>query len=202
MNVRLKYTTKFTAGIFYDGELQMNNYTVHLKMITVTTDGEDQNIALDRVKYFIHNQLGHSVFINGADQEQCQALLAAGVRISNLPEEPVDQIIGMMMYSKLNAIMEDRIVLAEIELSSEMGDNVVYCHCDEEPLGPIELPGWWNESDTSHCDLSSFQNKKIVSIASELNWKDLRLNWTDDDVTINEGDNTVLFANFKKDETE
>jgi hypothetical protein len=34
-----------------------------------------------------------------------------GINVTTLPEEPVDQIIGMMLYYKLNAIMEGRMIV-------------------------------------------------------------------------------------------
>lgn len=201
MNVRLQYTTGFTAGIFYANELRMNNYHIRLSLTTITEDGNDHNVALDRVKYFIHNQLAHSVFINGTDSEHCQSLSAAGVRITNLPDEPVDQIVGIMLYCKLNAVMEDRMVITEIEFSSDLGDNVVYLHNSEEAQGPFVDTGWWNESDTSHCDISIDQSK-VVTINQGDSWRGAGLNWSDETVTtVFNSDNKVLFADFAKDET-
>jgi hypothetical protein len=52
MNVRIKFPINFTAGIFYHDELQMNNYSVNLSMLTNSLDGKINNIALDRIKYF------------------------------------------------------------------------------------------------------------------------------------------------------
>ena len=39
MNVRIKFPITFTAGIFYNNELQMNNYMVNLSMLTNSNDG-------------------------------------------------------------------------------------------------------------------------------------------------------------------
>jgi hypothetical protein len=200
MNVRLSYNTGFTAGIFYDGQLRMNNYRIKLNIVTISHDGEDHNVALDRIKFFIHNQLAHSVFINSANTEQCQRLVEAGVRITNLPEEPIDQIIGIMLYCKLNALVEDRFVAHEIEIASELGDYITYFHNDEENLGPLEDAGWWNESDTAHCDLKNLDSK-IVDIQKIVSWKDLNLAWEQDQPTDIDIDNTVLFADFSRDDT-
>jgi hypothetical protein len=201
MNVRLQYDTAFTAGIFYSGQLMMNNYRLKLDIITMSTEVDDHNIALDRIKFFIHNQLAHSVFINSADIERCQRLISAGIKITNLPEEPVDQIIGIMLYCKLNAIVDDCLAVHQIKISSELGDNIVYFHSDDESLGPLETPGWHNAKDTAHCDLSKL-DLKVVDIQQMISWKDLGLNWKIDQAADNNSkDNTVLFADFTKDET-
>jgi hypothetical protein len=52
MNVRLQYTANFNAGIYYNGQLQMNNYAAKIYMLTNTPDGTASNVALDRIKHF------------------------------------------------------------------------------------------------------------------------------------------------------
>ena len=50
MNVRLKHDMSFTAGVYYNGEMRMNNYNLRLWMITNTYDASSHNISFDRVK--------------------------------------------------------------------------------------------------------------------------------------------------------
>jgi hypothetical protein len=202
MNVRLRYSTVFTAGIFYADQMSMNNYQVKLHLTTNSGDGDDHNIALDRIKYFLHNQLNSTVFINGSETSQCRAFAAAGIKMTTLPEEPLDQVIGIMLYCKLNAMLEDRMIIDEIEICSELGENIVYLHSDQESLGPFSLPGWWSESDAVHCDLTLFDSEKIVALHHlGAGWRELGLNW-DQQISIEVGDdNKVVFADFVKDET-
>jgi hypothetical protein len=68
MNVRLQYNTTLTAGLFYNGSLSMNNYTIKLSMITNTYDPEEHNIAYERVKYFIGQICESAVFISPSTQ--------------------------------------------------------------------------------------------------------------------------------------
>ena len=202
MNVRLETTLHFTAGVYWENQLRMNNYRLKLYMITVSTNGDEHNTALERIKYFIHDRLDSTIFINRLHNEQCQRMSAAGLKITTLPEEPVDQVIGMMLYCKLNAIMEDRMIVHEIAISSDLGDNITYLHCDDENLGPLNEDGWWYEPDPIHYDLSLLGENKIVNVSHNGTWRELNLAWTD--AEINEGiksvDNTVMF-DFKKDET-
>lgn len=201
MNVRLETTLHFTAGVFWENQLRMNNYRVKLYMITVSTDGNEHNIALERIKYFIHNRLDSTIFINKSHYDQCMALSSAGLKITTLPEEPVDQVIGMMLYCKLNSIMEDRMIVHEIAVSSDLGDNITYLHCDDENLGPFNEDGWWYESDPIHYDLSLLKENKIVSVSHNGTWRELELAWANVQSSIESiDDNTVIF-DFKKDET-
>jgi hypothetical protein len=202
MNVRLKYATTFTAGVFYADQLRMNNYQVKLKLITDSESGDDHNIALERIRYFIQNQLTSTIFINSQHVEQCKALANAGLKITTLPEEPIDQVIGIMLYSKLNAIVEDRMIVFEVETSSDLGDNIIYLHDEEEAQGPFADYGWWKESDAVHCDLSLFDSNKVIAL-NHLGavWKDVGLNWSQTDIPTVDDNNIVVFADFTKDET-
>jgi hypothetical protein len=203
MNVRLQYPTTFTAGIFYAGELRMNNYRVNLHLTTGNAVGDEHNVALDRVKYFLHSQITSSVFINRENLFGCQALTAAGIRITTVPEEPVDQVVGIMLYCKLNAIMEQRMSITEIELASELGDSIVYMHNNLENLGPIEDLGWWHDPEPTHVDSAVIDVDNVVPMNYNSSWKELGLAW-DTEVVVSqpdEADNKVVFADFSKDDS-
>jgi hypothetical protein len=202
MNVRLRYSTVFTAGIFYADQMRMNNYQVKLHIITNSEEGDDHNIALDRIKYFLHNQLNSTVFINSAEADQCRAFASAGIKITTLPEEPLDQVIGIMLYCKLNAILEDRMIINEIEICSELGENIVYLHNEQDAQGPFADTGWWTDPDTVNCDLTLVETEKTVSLNRVcVGWRELELEWNNSAIINVNDDNKVVFADFAKDET-
>jgi hypothetical protein len=202
MNVRLKYSTAFTAGVFYDSQLLINNYRLTINFITVSNDSHNQNIALDRIKYFIHRQLESSVFVDSNNVEQCQRLSAAGVRITTLPEEPVDQVVGIMLHCKLNAIVEDQMAVIETEIASDLGENISYLHDNEEQLGPLTLAGWWHESDASHFDQQLIANDNVVAMRSNHSWREVNLHWHEQSsITEVDPDNKLVFADFQKDDS-
>ena len=128
MNVRLKYDINFTAGIYYNDSLRMNNYSMRLWLLTNTTEAENHNIAFDRLKYFIYSEIDSTIFINQENIKQCQLFATSGLKITSLPGETVDQLIGIMLYYKLNAILEDRLLVVENEISSTLGENMTYLH--------------------------------------------------------------------------
>lgn len=201
MNVRIKYTTEFTAGVFWDRRLIMNNYRLILNLTTVSPDGSDHNIALERIKFFIHHQLANSVFVCDRHQSNCQSLSNAGVRITTLPEEPVDQVIGIMLYLKLNAIMENRMVITQSELSSDLGEHIWYLHDEEEVLGPFETAGWWMDCGTEHFNDQLIESDKVLSMPTAISWASVDLAWADDTEQLNSDDEKVVFADFQRDES-
>lgn len=199
MNVKLVYSLNLTAGIWWDGRLIMNNYDVTFKMLTVSTDHANQNIALDRLRYVADQCFADTVFICDTDQEQIKKLQAAGIKISVLPEEPVDQIIGMAMFAKINAVMEGHIVLRSVLLSSSAGDNITYEHEYSEEIAPFNTPGWWlDPGPTTNIKFSDSDPDAVLVIPDNTVWRDVGLEWNDE-ITESEAGNILVFAEFKND---
>ena len=202
MNVRIQYPLSFTAGIYYNNQMQMNNYVAKLYMMTNTPDGVANNVAFDRIKHFVYSELDSSIFISSTHEEQCKKYIDAGLKITTFPGDPVDQLVGIMLFSKLGAIMEDRIIVGEVELSSSLGDGLIYIHGDNENIEDINPPAWWESVDLIHCDGDLIDTDKIVTMHHGSVWRDLDLQWPDiEDVTEEpeeESGNTVVFADFKR----
>ncbi len=202
MNVRLQYEVDFTAGFFFNDMLRMNNYKIRLWVMTTTTDSESHNIAFERIKHFIGQSLDSGVFINKDNEEQCKLLASAGVKIITLPEEPVDQLVGIMLYCKLNAICEDRMVIGEVEVRSELGGEVTYMHGEDEPIGPYDQAGWWNDANLIHYHSKITETENIVSLSTIASWRELDLHWPEDEIDNSQNTgNTIVFGNFGRDDT-
>ena len=203
MNVRLQYTIPFTAAVHYQDRLIMNNYLLRTYMITNTSNAENHNIAFERLKYFITEEMDSTVFINSTCVEACERYLAAGMKITTLPNEPVDQTIGVMLFCKLNAIMEDRITIVETELSSAIGDNMVYMHGEHETTDNLIFPEWWNTADVVHCDADLIDSDNVLSLLRSNVWQELDLGWPDTEPASepSEATGNIVFADFGKDET-
>lgn len=200
MNVRLQYAMQFSAGVYYGEMYRVNNYNLTLWMMTNSHDPEDHEISFERIKHFVYSKMDSTVFINDNNTEQCQRLIAAGLDVTTLPGDPVDQLIGIMLYYKLNAIAEGRMLVVETELSSQMGGNMVYLHSDDENTNLSHYPDWWTTADLVHCDLDLIDQDKVVAMHQAAAWRDLNLNWPDT-IASTVNDNTVVFADFGKNET-
>lgn len=197
MNVRLKYDMHFNAGVYYNNVLHMNNYSLRLWMTTNSENSADQNVAFERIKYFVYTQMDSTIFINKELDHHGRQFVDAGLNITTMPGDPVDQLIGIMLYYKLNAITEDRMTIAETEISSTHGENMTYLHSDFEKTSGYEQPDWWTMPDLTHSDIVPADSEKIVSISQNTAWRDLELAWDDVPVSDPTG-NIVVFANFKQ----
>jgi hypothetical protein len=152
---------------------------------------------MDRLKCFVLGELESTVFINQSLQERGELMSMMGINITVLPEEPVDQIIGIMLFHKLNAIMEGRMTVDSLDISSSLGDSVWYQHDVEDAPGPFAQPGWWHDSGPSHSLLSPTDTDNVVKITDN-QWREYGLEWPEE--TAEHSGNTVVFANFPRNE--
>ena len=64
MNIKLHYKLNFCAGVFFNNTVFLNNYEVELDLVTASTNGHEQNVALDRAKYFVEHVCRGAFFVN------------------------------------------------------------------------------------------------------------------------------------------
>lgn len=197
MNVRLRYELPFTAGIYHNGRFCMNNYNLRVLMATVSEDPDDQSTAFERLKYFVYTCMESTIFIDASETDQCNRYAQAGLRITPMPGEPVDQLIGIMLYHKLNAVMENRMIVYETELSSAVGEYMTYLHSEEEHTVGYVQPEWWTAADLTHSEFAPANSDNVVAIPQATAWRELELEWADDLADDNTG-NVVVFADFKQ----
>ncbi|WP_353482409.1 hypothetical protein [Haliscomenobacter sp.] len=198
MNVRLQYDLDFLAGVYYEDQLQMNRYTVSLNLLTKSKDSASTNIALDRAKAFVHGALESTVFINQANVERAEFMQMIGINVTTLPQEPVDQIVGMMLYYKLNSVMEDRMTVTGLDIASSLGDNVWYQHDEEDLSGPFAEDGWWYRASMQHESIERDPEPGNIVKVMSTGWYELDLEWPENTAIVS--DNTVVYANFPRNE--
>lgn len=202
MNARLDYDTDFLAAIYWQDRVMFNQYHVAIKMRTLTMDSDENNVALDRMRHIIHDMMTNSVFVHEEDRSAIKKLEAAGIRVISLPEIPVDQIVGMMLFSKITAAMEDRMEIGQVSVSSGLGEGIVYHQDASESVGPFEAAGWWKDPEP-RAQGTVTPGGKVVKLQRAATWRDLDLHWDSED----EGEEPVEETNktvvaFRKDETE
>lgn len=200
MNVRIRCDLNFGATVYYDSQFRVNQYSLRLWMTTNHPDPATHNVALDRIKYFVYNELDSTVFINVEHRTQCEKLVAAGMDITTLPTEPVDQVIGIMLFHKLNAVMEQYMIIEETEISSLLGDSITYLHSENELTNGVNLSDWWTAADPIHCDRDMLHSESVLSLPRVSAWRDIDLSWPEY-VSDTDPGNVVVFADFKTNET-
>lgn len=189
MTTRIERDFEFQAGVYFKDEFLMNLYTVSLYMEVETDSIREQNVAMERIKYFLNECLENSIFVLQSENKTIEKYMACGFRVCTLPEEPYDQIITLMLLTKLNSITEGRLVITDITLGSRISDQVKFT-CDiENPRGPFEEQGWWTDNSTSICSATktSVKKDKIVKLVKTVptDWAEYNLVWKEKDIKAN-----------------
>jgi len=120
------------------------------------------------------------------------------MNVTTLPDEPVDQIIGIMLYCKLNSIMEDQIIVTKLDIQSYLGDSVWYQFDEEDSLGPFKADGWWHKPTCQHDDLEQDNGANNVVRVASTGWPEYGLDWPD--AQPENAGNTVVFTKAHQDE--
>lgn len=198
MSARIQRSFVFQAGTYFEGKFYMNMYDVEVYFSVETSSIREQNIALDRIKFFLAETLANSIFIQDNEEQTIEKYLLADLKVCTLPDEPYDQIIGIMLMTKLNAIAEGRLLVTDISITSELSDGVTVSHSFDENMGPFADEGWWNDSSNRISGTTSTTKKstKIVKLTKpSVDWADVFLAWENEKDIVVPG-TEVVFANF------
>lgn len=196
MTARIQRSFDFMTGVHFGTEFYANLYEFDASFDVETESIEEQNIALERVKHFLYNVVQHSVLVSDKETEVINKLVNMDIRVCSLPEEPYDQIVGIMLTSKINAITEGRLVLTDISITSKLSDGVICLHSIEENIGPFKLPGWWNDTSPNLADIKQKGKKVIALKKTTTEWSDFNLSWVADEPKKTESE--IVFVNFDK----
>ena len=204
MNAKITYQTDFLAGVVWENTLLMNHYYLELDFITNTADPVDQNVALLRIRHILEDRLTDSYFVRQDDQDTIERLQLASAKVSELPEDPVDQVIGMILFNKISAITEEKLIMKTLKIKSQLGDSIIYEH-DSDDAEFFAGDGWWNHPGP-HCSdfvpmaLDSIENLRIIYNAKQ--WRELNMYWNSDGPVAGESGNVVIFDEHKKDHSD
>jgi hypothetical protein len=154
--------------------------------IDVETDSiREQNIAMERLSYYMSEYLEDAVFIKDSNKKMIDLYTAAGLKVCTLPEEPHEQIISIMLMVKLNAITEGRFVITDLSVTSSTAGVSYLCDMDSS-LGPFLASGWWDKSDASISSPKQNKKDKIVQLftTSNTDWSEFGLGWKEKPITL------------------
>lgn len=174
-SLRIEKDFGFQTALHFAGEFWINSYVITLSMIVETESEHEQNIAVERIAYYINNVLQNSILVESNDVKAIEKYTNAGLRVCELPAEPYDQLFASVLMLKLNSIMEERLRITDMVLSSSMSDGVRYSIVFEVAENSYSRNHWWNKSCTSIKDEDIGDN--IVRLFDNNEWVDLGLSW-------------------------
>lgn len=177
MNTRIEKDFYFHAALHFENKFYINSYEITLSMLVETNCPREQQIAIDRISHYFKNIFTDCIFIHMLDVDSIKKYKNAGIRVCQIPEEPWDQVVAMVILTKLNAIMEGRIKITDMVLGSVMSEGVRYSIVSEEAENVLSGNNWWNNASISTSNENSFEGENIVKLFYEDEWVNLGLSW-------------------------
>lgn len=194
MATKIEREFAFQAAVHFEGNFLMTVYELSLGMEVDTASIKEQNIAMDRIHYFLHECLGNSIFVQDSEKKVIEKYMQADIKVCTLPDEPYDQIVTILLLLKLNAITEGKLHITDISLMSGLSDDVKFVY-DVETVAnhPFGNKGWWCDSSTSISDIikSTKKDKIVRLIKQHSDWAAVGLDWEQKEYTTTE----IIFNN-------
>jgi len=179
----LKYRYNFLAMMHGSDRLYCNNYELKL-YLTVNTDSEfDQDIAFNRMDFFIQEIISNAVFVHEDEPELLERYMNLGIPAIAIQEPgTIDHMILMTLVTKLNAICEDAVIIYNGEMSSVLGQGVEYVYFvdGEEIVLSDQADKWWNDTGPTFISkdcLTTPEEQTVHDFEPKITWKDYDLVW-------------------------
>lgn len=177
MSTRIEKDFTFHSAVHFNEKFYINSFRTTLSIMVESEDVREQNVAMDRLEYFFHEVLNNSLFIDENLTELIKTYKNAGIRVITLPEEPYDQIIGMVLLLKLNSIMEGKMHITDLNISSYLSDDVRFTIVSEIAEHLFDDNEWFHRNSLE--TENNIQNESKVVKLFEDCWSELGLNWKD-----------------------
>lgn len=179
MTTRIERDFSFQTGVHFENKFYINLYDVTVSMLVETDSIREQNIAMDRAIHFLASVLQNSVLVEAIETEAIKKYRDAGLKICELPDEPYDQIVSMVILLKLNSIMEDRLKITDLMLSSTLSEGIRFTMVAEVAEAVLAGNHWWNKTTVclNDAEICPSPSDNVVKLFDDTHWTDLGLSW-------------------------
>jgi len=158
------WSTEFKSILIVDNELFHNIYNIKLFIRPTTDNLVEQSEYFERLK-FLYTYIFANTVIGFREEPLYQILKTeTNNRFIELPKPPYDQIMAAVCFTKSNAILDGKIIVDSVELSSYQGDGISYTVTkDGSEIELLDIDNWfstkynkfdpwWLRSDTATYD--------------------------------------------------
>lgn len=177
MSSRIVKDIAFISAVHFENQFMINLYECDLAMLVHTDDHREQRIAIERLSHFVTNHLQNSLIISSEEKEMIVKYENAGLRLCVVPEEPYDQILGLILMNKFNAIMEGRIEIIDMTFGSKLSDYIKFDISKEEAESMYPNKAWYNDNTVAIKDTK--KKEKVVKLFAPNEWEDNNLSWVE-----------------------
>jgi len=177
MSSRIIKDIAFFAGVHFENSFMINLYECDMGMLVHTDDVREQRVAIERIMHFVTNHLTNSLIIAQQEKDAIQKYEAAGHRLCIVPEEPYDQILGLVLLNKFNSIMEGKVEIIDITFGSKLSDYIKFQISKEEAEEMYPSKAWYNSPNVDMKDVPKKKRDKVVKLFEPDEWEQNDLTW-------------------------
>lgn len=179
-NTRIERDFCFQTGLYFEDKFHIGVYDITMSMLVETDLIKEQNIAMDRIIYFLNEVMQNSVLVSSRNQDVIKQYQNVDLRVCELPEEPYDQILAMILLLKLNSIAENRLKITDLVIGSSLSDGVRFNVVSEVAEGAFSGKYWWNSPCVAmnSRDFEIGDHSKVIKLFTD-DWVNLGLSWRD-----------------------
>jgi len=140
------WKTKFKSIIIVEGELFQNEYKVNLHITPYTADLKEQTTYFERLKHLLEQVFANTITTWREESLYEVLKVSSSNRFIELPKPPYDQIMAAVTFCKANSILDGKILVNKLELSSWQGDGITYTvDKDSKELLLLDTPQWFTD---------------------------------------------------------
>ena len=145
-NRSFSWNTEFKSIIIVDDELFHNNYKLKFYIQPITPNLKEQSQYFERLKFLFQYAFANTI-VTFRDEPLYDVLAEnTNNRFVELPREPYDQIMAAVCFTKSNAVLDGKILVNKLELSSYQGDGIAYTITKDGPeIELLDVDNWWSE---------------------------------------------------------
>ena len=164
MSNNFTWNTKFKSIIIVDSELFQNEYKIKLHITPYTADLKEQTKYFERLKNLFDQIFSNTITTWRNEPLYITLKKSSTNRFIELPKPPYDQIMAAVCFCKANSILDGKIIVSRLELSSWQGDGITYT-VDKDSKELLLLDNadwfsnkyakfdpWWLRADTATYD--------------------------------------------------
>ena len=151
------WKTRFTNTVLLADRLWPNDTEITLHLTPRNNDAESQNITFEKYRYTFVKILQNSVFIT-TNKNDYRTFFKYTKSLIDFPVKPIDQIVGVCLFAKLNSIGGETLRVNAIDIESWQGENLKFIITKDSPEWEFvpkthEQYFWWNDAEPNFTNI-------------------------------------------------
>ena len=157
----ISWKTRFTNTMYLQNKLWPNDVSINMHMLPVTDGANSQHVTFQKIKYVFGKSLQNSIFIQ-KDENLYKSFSVFENEVIDFFDTPVDQVVGVTLLAKLDAIGGDSMKVDTLEIESWQGENLRFMITTDSPEWKLlqncdTKDPWWHDPSPRFSNFNTEQ---------------------------------------------